>query len=332
MTRWLTILALLVVMAPAPAFGRTFEREQKKAEEVKNLSRVIGPFLQQCGAGSSLKAIQCRAIRARMQHRVKEGLFWSTADAVRVGAYDNARLNFPLSVMGCLTCSGPATLDRTLYGDKAWYVTTDKPRSLKLKDGKPEFEGLELKRLIQPVGPSQVETWMQNVLPNLKVQLIYRVEGETWPTKLGNGLVVKLVGYRLYNQCTGKVLASSPPSGLPGPVVKSATCGQDRVVVRRVEPRRQTIPARLGPRDIQDGMKRLGNLVQECYDRYQVPGLAEVAVTVKGATGLVTKVAVLGKFKGSPTTGKCLVEAVSKARFPIFRAEAMTFRYRWYLR
>ena len=293
---------------------------------------MVGPFLQQCGQDASLPAIQCRAIRARMQHQVKSGTFVTITNAVRVGAYDNARLNFPLSVVGCLTCDDAQTFDKALYGDKAWYVTTSAPRSVKVADGKPQFDGLELKQLIQPVGPSQVESWMQSVLPNLKVQILYRVDGELWPAKVGNGVAVKMVGYRLFNQCSGKVLASSPPSTFPGPAVKAGTCGQSTVVVRREEPRRQSIPERLSSRQIQDGMSRLNGLVQECYDKFQVPGLAEVSVTVKGDTGLIIKVDVQGKFKDSPTTGKCLIDAVGKGRFPMFRANSMVFRYRWFLR
>jgi hypothetical protein len=267
-----------------------------------------------------------------MQHRVMHGAYWSIVPAVRVGAYDNTRLNFPVAVVGCLTCDGPAKLDRRLYGDKPWYVTTDKPRQLKHKDGKPEFVGLELKKIVQPVGPSQVENWMKDVLPNLKVQLIYTVDGTRWPARLGNGLVVKLTGYRLFNQCTGKVLASDPPSRGEAPRIASMSCGTKKVVARHVEPRRDTTPARLGSRDIQAGMKRIGGWIQQCYDQYQIPGLAEVAVTVQGSTGQVVKVRVLGQFKGSPTTGKCLVEAVQKASFRKFRVSRMTFRYRWYLR
>ncbi|MDX9999923.1 MAG: hypothetical protein RBU30_01370 [Polyangia bacterium] len=332
MTRWMTGLAFIALLGSPSANARTFENELKKASPVEQLGRVVGPFLQQCAQDGSLQAIQCRAIRARMQHQVRSGTFVTTTNAVRVGAYDNARLNFPLSVVGCLTCDAAHTFDKTLYGDKAWYVTTDKPRSVKVTDGKPQFEGLELKKLIQPVGPSQVESWMQNVLPNLKVQIIYRVDGELWPANLGNGLAVKMVGYRLFDQCSGKVLASSPPSTMPAPVAKAATCGQATAEVQREEPRRPSIQERLSTRQIQDGMTRLNSLVQECYDKFQVPGLAEVSVTVKGETGLVTKVDVIGKFKDSPTTGKCVIDAVSKGKFPVFRANSMVFRYRWFLR
>lgn len=332
MTRWFHIVALITLIGSTTADARTFEGELKNAQPITHLSRVVGPFLQQCRAGDGLRDIQCRAIRSRMQYRVKNGTYWTTANAVRVGTYDNARLNFPVSVVGCLTCDGPAKLDKTLYGAKKWWVTAGKPRQFKMKEGKPQFTGLELNKIIQPVGPSQVESWMRSVLPNLKVQMIFTVSGDRWPTNVGTGLAVQLVGYRLYNQCNGKVLASKPPSTAPGPINKAATCGQRRVVVRRVGPRRRRIPSRLSGRDIKTGMKRIGNLIQECYDRYQVPGLAEVKVTVKGKTGQVVKVKILGKFKGSPTTGKCLDEAVRKAQFPVFRTGAMTFRYRWYLR
>lgn len=332
MFRWVLPCTIAIMLWSGAADARSFEGQLTKATRIQKLSRVIGPFLQRCSGGAGLRAIQCRAIRARMQHRVKQGTFWSVVGAVRVGSYDNTRLNFPVSVVGCLTCGGPAKLDRKLFGSKPWYVTTGKPRKVKKVNGKPVFVGLELARIVQPVGPSQVENWMKGVLPNLKVQLIYRVDGTRWPARLGNGLVVKLAGYRLYNQCTGKVLASDPPSRAAAPKVNAPTCGNKKVVARRVEPRRASIPSRLGSRDIQTGMKRIGGLIQQCYDQYQVPGLAEVKVTVKGSTGKVVKVLVFGKFKGSPTTGKCLVEAAMKARFRTFKVSKMSFRYRWYLR
>jgi hypothetical protein len=332
MTRWFTIFALITLISSAPAEARTFEQMLKKAQHVERLSRVIGPFLQQCRSGSSLRAIQCRAIRSRMRHRVKNGTYFGTVDAIHVGQYNNTKLNFPVSVMGCLTCQGPAKLDPALYGKKDWYVTTGRPRAIKREKDKLVFPGLELAKIVRPVGPSQVESWMQSVRPNLKVQMIYRVEGNQWKANGKQGLEVKLLGYRLYNQCSGKVLASKPPSAEPAPINENANCGRRRTVVRRVEPRRRRIPQRLSGRDIKQGMKRIGSLIQECYDRYQVPGLAEAMVTVEGATGKVVKVKVLGKFKDSPTTGKCLREAVRKARFPKFRTSRMTFRYRWYLR
>ena len=173
---------------------------------------------------------------------------------------------------------------------------------------------------------------MRSKLPNLKVQMIYRVDGTLWPKRLGTGLTVNLLGYRLYNQCSGKILASDPPSTGSGPILRTASCGANAAVIRREAPRRATVPLALAPRAIQIGMKRIGALVQECYDRFQVPGLAVVRVTVKGATGQVAGVKIKGKFKGSPTTGRCLIDAVKKARFHIFRKAKMSFSYRWYLR
>lgn len=332
MFRWVLPCTIAIMLWSGAANARSFEGQLKKATRIQKLSRVIGPFLQRCGSGASLRAIQCRAIRSRMQHRVKQFTYWSVVHAVRVGSYDNTRLNFPVSVVGCLTCDGPAKLDRKLFGSKPWYVTTGKPRKLKMISGKPVFVGLDLAKIVQPVGPSQVENWMKGVLPNLKVQLIYRVDGTRWPARLGNGLVVKLSGYRLYNQCTGKVLASNPPSRAAAPKVNAPSCGNKKVVARRVEPRRKTIPSRLGSRDIKTGMKRITGLIRRCYDQYQISGLAKVKVTVHGATGKVVKVQVLGTFKGTPTTGKCLMEAVMKARFRVFKASKMSFRYRWHLR
>lgn len=333
MVRRLLPITLALLVAPSVAQAKTFEQALKKARGVTRLSQVIGPFLQRCGQGASLRDIQCRAIRSRMQYRVRRTTFRTTVPAVRVGKYDNARLRFPVSVVGCLTCARAARLDPALYGKQKWYVTTGRPARFGVKGGRPEFGGIELAKIPQPVGPSQVETWMKTVVPNLKVQMIYRVDGTRWAQGSAKGLAVKLVGFRLFNQCTGQVLASKPPSAGRASVHRSASCGVPaRRVAARVAPRRRALPSRLGPHDILRGMKRLDALVQQCYDQYQVPGLAEVKVSVLGKTGRIATVKVLGKFRGSPTTGTCLRNAVKKARFPLFRARKMVFRYRWYLR
>jgi hypothetical protein len=54
--------------------------------------------------------------------------------------------------------------------------------------------------------------------------------------------------------------------------------------------------------------------IAECYATYQVPGLAMANVVI-AKNGKLSRVAVTGKFAGTPT-GACVEGAVKTARFP----------------
>jgi hypothetical protein len=77
--------------------------------------------------------------------------------------------------------------------------------------------------------------------------------------------------------------------------------------------------------DIQQGMRAVKGNVQACYALFKIPGLAEVAVTLERG-GQVSDVEVTGVFAGTPT-GRCIVVAVAKARFPAHDGESFRFKY-----
>jgi predicted Zn finger-like uncharacterized protein len=71
---------------------------------------------------------------------------------------------------------------------------------------------------------------------------------------------------------------------------------------------------RLTRSQIQSGMRRIKPRIKKCYDRFKVPGMAMVKVTI-GGSGRVSSVRVSGVFGGTPTGG-CVTKAVRSARFP----------------
>ncbi|MBW2730981.1 MAG: zinc-ribbon domain-containing protein [Deltaproteobacteria bacterium] len=74
------------------------------------------------------------------------------------------------------------------------------------------------------------------------------------------------------------------------------------------------LPDRLERSHIQAGMRKVKGRVKGCYDRFKVPGLAMVRVSIAGS-GKVSSARVSGLFAGTPT-GSCVRSAVKSARFP----------------
>jgi hypothetical protein len=329
-----------VVMFSAAAQARTFEDLLKKAQPVEEMEPVLSPFLQVCGDSGKVEDLQCRAIRSRMQRKVRDQLYVYTAPSVDVGAYNGTKLNYPVKVVGELTKGNPVELKWGLYGGtNKWHITTEVPKSAKKKGKRLLLEGLELEQhlgrkqkfLIIPVGPSKTERWEKTTKQNLRVQFLFSFKGAKWPDKMkGNGVVVELKGYRLYNQCNGKVLASIPPSKSAAPVVQAPSCrGPVSKVVARASKTRE-IPQTISASVIRQVMRLANPAIKECFETYQIKGLARVRVTLQ-SDGTVMGAKVLGKFSNTPT-GKCILDKVQNLIFPRFKKAKMNFTYPFYLR
>jgi hypothetical protein len=89
-------------------------------------------------------------------------------------------------------------------------------------------------------------------------------------------------------------------------------------------------PETLGRGQIQAGMRSIKQTVQACYDRYKVPGLANVQVRIARA-GVVSSAKVKGMLKGTPT-GRCVARAARRARFARFAGNPITITYPFILR
>jgi len=82
--------------------------------------------------------------------------------------------------------------------------------------------------------------------------------------------------------------------------------------------------------DIQQGLRAIKPAVQACYDRFKVPGMANVQVKIAGGGG-VSSARVVGMFTNTPT-GDCVAQAARAARFPVFQGSSITITYPFILR
>ncbi|PID38924.1 MAG: hypothetical protein CSA24_00350 [Deltaproteobacteria bacterium] len=102
-----------------------------------------------------------------------------------------------------------------------------------------------------------------------------------------------------------------------------------KTVVKKAAPAPTNLPDRLGRSQIVAGMRKVKPRVRGCFDRFRVPGLAMVKVSV-GASGKVTRAKVTGIFGGTPT-GACVSRVVKSARFSPCKS-ITTFDYPFNLR
>jgi len=81
---------------------------------------------------------------------------------------------------------------------------------------------------------------------------------------------------------------------------------------------------------IQWGMHGVKGNVKRCYDRFKLPGLANVQVKIE-RSGRVSAAQVKGMFAGTPT-GNCVQSALRRARFQRFTSDPITITYPFILR
>jgi hypothetical protein len=77
--------------------------------------------------------------------------------------------------------------------------------------------------------------------------------------------------------------------------------------------------------DIQQGVRGVKHLLQQCFDRYKVPGMVQISVTIT-PSGTVARAVTRGRFEGTDT-GDCAAAAISQAQFKAFDGQPFTITY-----
>ncbi len=327
MLRTLTLTTLFsLVMTTGVQAADDFESRYKRTVPTDNLEKVLGPFLQKCGAGNDLPDLHCRAIRAYMQRKISTNLYPAFAmdEALTFGTYDNTKFEYPVTIKGCVTCGQPALFDPLLFSPNKFWVVTTPPKSF--KNG--TFNGVDLGKFTIPVDPRRLGSWTKKVKPFLRVQFLFKVQSKgVWKPSEGNGITLYLGGYRVYNRCTGKVLFSEPVSSAKAPI-DSTGC---EAAAASTGPKLPTLPKVPKASKIRELMRSARDKALECYKQFQIPGTAKLKLYVSGKTGKVSKVVLSGDFKETPT-GTCVLNVINNLDFGKFRRKQITFKYKYLLK
>jgi hypothetical protein len=245
-----------------------------------------------CSGGAAVWSRQCQAIRAARTARIAAKTFVIHGDT---GALTDG------VVRGCLACAEP------LHGR---FVVT-RGDVAKAAAG---VQGPELGRIAAPA-------------PDVRVDIYFRVTTpDAWSQGGARGLFVEPVGWRVYD-CKGDVLGASPATPQADHDDRTG-CAEVRAAAP--PPAETELPAQPTAEQIKAAMDAVAPAVTTCFDRYGVPGTAEVALEVNG-DGAVGFAGVHGTFADTPT-GACITAAVHKARFPRFARAPLRFHYPFVLR
>jgi hypothetical protein len=205
-------LGSLSVAARAEDAG-SFEALAREAPAVGDLGMLLAPFVDDCRRSpGELERVRCLAVRASLRARLpgQTFAFLRDADAIVASPWDPRARAVRLTVAGCLSCK---ELVDAGAGERR-YVTVKAPS--RGPSGGPVAAEL-LRTAVPLANPAEAERWLKTTLPRLRVELLFRPADEPWTIGASRGHAFALVGVRVYDRCTGEVLASQPPSRGPAP-------------------------------------------------------------------------------------------------------------------
>jgi hypothetical protein len=318
----------------APAAAETYEALAKNAMRTRDVATLLGAFIDKCDAEKrELERARCRTTQAYLREVLPGRTFSAAADdpaVISVSEYDAGIKGYHVSVAGCIACTKPVSVGRAR---ERRFITLREPQ----KDAETLPKAVEVSR--NTFGfESLVEArkWLDKVRPFLRAEFLFQPADAEWSFGPSRGYALKFVGARIYNRCTGEVLASKPPStgtaDLPTGSREDEAClqGQGSDAQKAGEGDELGLPQEL-PRDaIADAMTRIRPQVFACYEKFKEPGTAELTYVVAG-NGMVQSIRVGGSFDGTPT-GDCVLDAGKNARFPRFKASRQQFTYPFFLR
>jgi hypothetical protein len=342
-----------VVAPPLPSAAAiaappgSYEALLATTQEIGNLARTLEPFTELCQEEQDMTRRQCEVVRGYLREALRTRAFRGTVEtgALAISPYRLKQGGRTVTLRGCVACQKP------VVGDVKHLVTVRPPARLGV-----EPKGLDITTLkIAHASAHVAEIWQDEVGSKLEVELLYKLgpgwtqkAARLWPGRTGKdgpppadsagevrGLGLSLLGYRIFNRCTGDVLASSPKSAGRVAVVRGPDCPAleldvpvTQPAVRQPNPR---WPYVLSVGDIRRTMDSVRGQVYACYLQFQIPGDVDLEIDVGGLDGNVLGVKLTGKLEDTPTA-ECITSAVGMARFPNFRAASMKIPYSFFLR
>jgi hypothetical protein len=319
--------------APATAAaGETFEALAKNATRTRDVATLLGAFIDRCDTEKrDLERARCRTTQAYLREVLPSRTFLTPADdpaVISVSEYDAGIKGYRVALAGCVACTKPAVVGRAR---ERRFITLREPQ----KDGETLPKAVEVsKNTLGFDSLVDAKKWLDKVRPLLRAEFLFQPADAEWSFGPSRGYALKFVGGRIFNRCTGEVLASKPPStGLADLPTGSR---EDEACLQGGETRAQEggdelgLPQELSRDAIADAMTRIRPQVFACYEKFKEPGTAQLSYVI-ASNGMVQSIRVGGAFDGTPT-GDCVLDAGKNAHFPRFKAAQQQFSYPFFLR
>ncbi|MEP6654909.1 MAG: hypothetical protein ABJA82_16215, partial [Myxococcales bacterium] len=285
---------------PAAAQPTTFEALLRGAVTTGDLGALLAPWAGKCdGEKRELDRVRCRATGEYLRKIIPRQSYWVVVDdptVISVSEYDASIKGYHLAVAGCLACTRPVVVGGAR-----------EKRLLTLKTPAREAESLqaavELSR--NSVGfdsLAEAKGWMEQSRPELRTQFVFKPGHTDWTFGSNRGYAMALLGFRVFNRCTGEVLISRPPSSGTADIVAMEEGCRKRDgtgITSHRQPNARVddvkLPPQLGKNEIETAMNAIRPQVFACFEKFKVPGLAQFAFVVAG-NGTINSVRLSGAF------------------------------------
>jgi hypothetical protein len=320
----------------SPDKNDSFETRARGAVKTEDVGTLLAPFIDSCGADMrEIDRARCRSTTTYLRKKLPQQKFLTESTdpaAIEVSGYDAAAKGYHLALAGCIACTEPMPVGSR---HEPRYVTLATPDK-----GAPSLAAGV------PVAKSTVafddfaaaRRWAEVERPFLRAEFLFQPQsdGSDFTVGMAPGIALKLIGARVYNKCTGKIVVSEPPStGIadrPPPGHQDPACTS---AGRPLPPSEGDIADNLRPDElskatINEVMEKARPKFYDCFEKFHSPG-ALVLSFVVGGNGTVHAVQIGSTFAGTPT-GACAWLAAKEMRFPSFRHERQEFKYMFYLR
>lgn len=304
-------------------------------QDMQGLAPYLWAYRASCDAiENDLQKRQCQGLRALRQQQIAGKNFLVRGDrrSFRLADFDPQQKGAPLFVYACFACTGPIDAQGQVL-----YVTGQGEKSVfgtQILGPVIYTEALPFKTA------EEAAQWKTEVGPRLRTEYVVRIPDSDvfWSASGVEGLSVEILGFRVYDPCTGKMVISQPKAkSLPR---DESTCtGEDLVALQRareeaekpkdVDPKSK-LPPKLTPQDIQKTMEPVTVEAQQCFAVYGVAGEAKFRIKISGE-GKVTEIEQTGYFKDTPT-GDCMEAAIRAAQFPATQKDLTAVTYPLVLR
>ena len=209
-----------LLLAVAPARADEFDAAAARATPLAGPEALASLFwsqIAQCKDQDDFFRRQCEGIKAARRARIAGSTFLLDArGALTVTPFDSKTMSVDVEVTACAACEGVKIGGerRFLVGRGAVKAAGGKVTPVSLHRGARTFSS-----------KAEGETWSKTVAPRLTAQLLLKIPAALEPWKDGgaSGYHVEVVGFRVFDPCTGGVLFAQPKSASVAP--DSSACG-----------------------------------------------------------------------------------------------------------
>lgn len=203
----LALSSLLLAVAPARAdeFGAAAAQATPLAGP-EALASLFWSQVAQCKDQDDFFRRQCEGIKASRRERIARSTFLlETTGALNVAPFDARAMSVDIELTACAACGGVK-----IAGDRRYIVGRG---DVKVVGGRVTPVSLH-KGTRTFASKAEGEAWSKTVAPRLTAQLLLKLPAslETWKDAGSEGYHVEVVGFRVFDPCTGGVLFAQPKS------------------------------------------------------------------------------------------------------------------------